>query len=267
MKRVGFFLIVAMLCFSHHDAAAQEFVKPSFDNIVKTLIRMGAIDSERDDVIDLFARVTRCQQYSDSFKDDFVWEKKRHAMREEIRANISMYPVGYAYETVIKLGRYDFDRRLYPFVGEAGQDINVNAFSMTVSDKNFCFQDRIDWLPSLYRLVLDKPVKMDGLYLNEEDGKTLLQRLDAAGNLAHVLFLRVNIRLVFVAALAYGDESSGHQAGAMRREKDKQRAAVLQKRDVGRIQLDGRLDSIEYFEDEARTKLIYVYRPTNSFLQ
>ncbi len=261
MKRVGFLLIVAILCLAHRSVAAQEYAKPSFDNIVKTLIRMGAVDINRDEIIDLYARVTGCQHYTAYFKDDFVWEKKRHELREEIRKNISTYPTGYAYETAVKLGRYNFEERLYPFIGEGNKEINVNTFSMIVENKNFCFDGKSYWLPSVYKLVLNRPIKMAGLYLNEEDGRALLQRMDAAKNPTHVLFLRVNVRVLFVAAIANEEEASRQKKAVHRKERAKN-AAVLQAIDGGSIQLDSRLDSIEYFEDEAHTKLIYTYRPT-----
>ncbi|MFA6279638.1 MAG: DUF4852 domain-containing protein [Bdellovibrionales bacterium] len=262
MKRVSFLLIVMMFLPLSHKVMAQEFAKPSFDNIVKTLIRAGAVDIYQDDVIDLYARVMHCPWYVESYHDDFSWEKKRQEMREEIRQNISTYPISYAYETAVKLGRYNFEERLYPFIGEDNKEINVNAFSMIVQDKSFCAGPKNFWLPSIYRLLLNKPVKMAGLYLSEEDGRALLQRMDAAGNPTHVLFLRVNVRVVFVAFLARPSDFSKSRAVLTRKNDLAGNAVVLQNIKSGSVQLDSRLESIEYFEDEAHTKPIYTYRPT-----
>lgn len=264
MKRVGFLLIVMMIFSSYRDVAAQEYVKPSFDNIVKTLIRMGAVDIHQDEIIDLYARVLYCPQYIASFKDEFVWEKKRYAMRQEIRQDISTYPIGYAYEDVVQLDRYKFEERFYPFVRKEGKEINVNTFSMFVTDKSFCSGDRQSWLPSVYKLVLNKPVKMKGLYLNEEDGRTLLQRMDARGNTDHILFFRANVRVVFVAPFSKPEDVLKRREEAQKQGKAFVGAAVTVVQDLRgeAIRLDGLLDSIDYFEDEARTKLIYTYRPT-----
>jgi hypothetical protein len=257
-KMVAF--VALALTMRPETAMAQEFAKPMMDNIIKTLIRMKAVDINRDEIVDLYARVTDCNTYLNNYKNDFEWEKIRTKLREDIRNNVQKFPVAYAYETMVKLGRYDFSRKLYPFVGDGGE-INVNTFTMVVNDKNFCSNEKSSWLPTFYKLVLDKPIKLPGLYLSEEDGRDLMTRMEAAKNLTHLVYMRVNVRITYVAGLATNKEIS---AAIRKRRMDKYRrnaSVVLQDVKGNAIQLDSRLESIQYYEDEGHTKLIYTYTP------
>jgi len=244
-------------------AQAQAYVRPDLNAIVKTLIRTGAVDAREDRIIDLYARVTNCPAFLKYHNDDFKWKKIREAMREEVAKDIATFPVHYAYETIIQLGRYDFDRRLYPFVGTEGADVNVNTFAMKLpeGEQNFCSQGGNRWLPLVYKLVLDKPVKISGLYIDEKEGEALMRRLDAADNPAHVVFMKINVRVLYVARVGDSKDVAKAYTHGKKKKAWQEVAVVLQNVEQGSVRLDSRLDSIDFYEDEARTKLIYTYRP------
>ncbi|HAX90708.1 MAG TPA: hypothetical protein DCY07_00670 [Rhodospirillaceae bacterium] len=263
MKQYRFIAIlitVLVLLAIPRPASAQIFATPSMDNISKTLIRMGALDFHEDRTVDLYARVTNCALVQKSYQNDFEWEKVRRDLRDEIRREISTFPAGYAYEAPVKLGKYDFDRKLYSFVGQGGE-INVNTFSMVTADKSFCADEKQYWLPSTYQLVLRNPVKIPGLFILEDDGRALLERLNQAGNLTHIIFMRINVRVVFVAGLASTKEIREQKKKRLAERFSGGKASVLQNIKSGSIRLDGELDSIEFYEDEDHKKLIYTYRP------
>jgi hypothetical protein len=132
---------------------------------------------------------------------------------------------------------------------------------MVTADKNFCAERKQYWLPATYQLVLRNPVKLPGLFMLEDDGRDLLKRLNQAGNTTHIIFMRVNVRVVFVAGIATSEEI---RAQMYKRVMDKltgAKAVVLQNIKSDSIRMDSELDSIEFYEDEAHTKLIYTYRP------
>lgn len=258
--RLFLLFVVGVFVVLPQPVEAQEHAKPSMDNIVKTLIRMRALDISRDDVVDLYARVTNCKLYQENYRNDFEWEKIRSTLRKEIERNIAVFPVSYAYETKVQLERYNFDEKLYPFKGIGGQ-INVNTFSMEVTDRNYCSDEKNHWLPTIYQLVLDKPIKLPGLHLNEEEGSGLLQRMNDSGNAKHIVYMRVNLRVVFVAGLASRQEITD----ARRKQRFDKMAArkpvVLQEITGSTIQMDSRLESIDFYEDKDYKKLIYTFWP------
>lgn len=234
-------------------AQAEEFVKPALDSIVKTLIRFGALDIRKDEVIDIYGRVVECDIFFENYKNDFKWQKARQALRESIRRDVATFPTGYRYDTELQLARYDFKKGLYAFTDKTAQ-FNVNVFTMVTHKEDLCTKDSNKVLPAEYKLVLDQPVQIQGLPLSAEEGEVLLNRMNMAGNRDHIVYARFNMRVVYVAPIAERPESRGNRritAAPM----------VTQNIKSNAIFLDARLDSIEYFEDPDRTKLIYIYKP------
>lgn len=236
-------------------ARAEEYVKPSLDTAVKAMVRFGAIDLADNKVLDTFARVIACDLYSEHFKDEFRWEQIRPIIREHVRLEIPKYPTKFRYETVLKLGRYDFNKKLYPFV-EDSQRRNINLFPFKIEKEDVC-GSRLEAIPEAYSLVLDKGVDIVGIPLEEKDAKELIRRMEADQNSTHLVFIRFNIRVMFIASLGISQPEAENPnvlsiVTAQVTQKDIQAKGMV---------FDAKLESVEYFEDDKFTKLIYKYRP------
>lgn len=254
-----FALIVAVLlsCASGSPARADAYVKPSTETLLNTLVRFGAIDLMQDKVLDAYTQVMDCDVYLKYFSDEFKWQKVRPVVRDHVKNEIATYPTGFRYETKVQLGRYDFKKKIYPFT-EKAQRFNINAFSI---DRHFSEKCRVVTLydsakiiPTSYKFVLASPINIDGLPLDEKDGNALFNRMEKDGNVDHMVYARINLRVTFIAPIDFKEDLSEKEKFALR-------SKVLQSATGGAIRIDSRLDSIEYYEDEAMTRLVYLYRP------
>ncbi|MDD2325960.1 MAG: DUF4852 domain-containing protein [Alphaproteobacteria bacterium] len=253
--RLAVFGLVVLSCFVGLPAHAETYEKPAMDNIMRSLVRFGAIDINDDMMLDLYARVNACDLYRQFYQDEFKWREIRTQMRKVIKEEAATYPTGYRYDTQMQLGRYDFEKKSYPFVHKE-QNSGVNAFRMITHDSDFCTDEDMYGFPRGYRLVLASPIDVPDLPLKEEEAKALLKRMDEDGNKDHIVTARFNIRVVFIASLMPNNVSLEQP-----QEGGKTMARVRQRIQTDSIILDSRLDSIEFYEDPERTKLIYVYRP------
>jgi len=248
-----FLVLLLGLQASAAQAAITTYEKPTLKNIVNALIRFGAVDIYNDEVIDVFARTNECAIYKQYYKDVFKWEKVRGKLREEIHENVATFPTGFRYETALTLDRYDFKRGIYPF-HDVTRYQSVNTFTLQTSSGDFCSDNETIEFPYTYKMVLDTPITIEGLPLSKEEGEDLFDRMTAQDNKDHIIYANFNIRTIYIAAIATAKEMR-------EREKELSVAKVRQDVQYSSIVLDSRLDSIEYFEDPARTKLIYIYRP------
>ena len=166
MKRTRYLLAVAFLAIAFapfQQACAEEFVAPTLPSIVKTLIRFRALDIEKDSVIDIYGQTSECAVYHKYFKDEFAWQRARAALRDSVRQKIAAFPVGYRYDTKLKLDRYDFQNNFYPL---SGDNVRVNVFTISAHGEDVCLEKGQMAIPEDYRFVLDKPVQLQGLPLS-----------------------------------------------------------------------------------------------------
>lgn len=247
------FLLVAV------PARADEYEKPSLSNFMKTLIRFGAVDLRRDDIIDAYGRVSECKIYFEFYKDDFKWQKVRQALRESIKQNIATFPVAYQYDAVLQLERYDFRERLYRFTAKTAQ-ASSNVFSILTQKEEFCTDTDHSFPPMIYKFVLDRPLKMLGIPIGPDIGQRLLERMDAANNKDRLVYARFKFRITYIAPL---NVKKPKTALPDNREKTPSGYGPMVVQDIkdDEVMMDSRVDSIEYYEDPARTKLIYSYTP------
>lgn len=231
-------------------AHADTFAPITLANLTKILIRFGILDIRKDENIDFYGKVTECKIYTKNYLDDFKWEKVRGALRESIRQNIATFPTGVMYDTTLQLGKYDFKDKLYRFSDKTSQ-FNVNVFRITVQNTDLCVKTQTgrEVLPREFKFVLDQPTLVTGLPMSEQEGSALLARLKENKNKDLIIYTRFNMRIVYIPSL----RQDRLPPGAV---KDHQ---LTQDPFADGLRMDAQLDSIEYYEDEARTKLIYRY--------
>jgi hypothetical protein len=231
-------------------AAADEYIKPALESMLKTLFRFGAIDISDDAVIDEYAMMFECKLYTGFYNNEFKWRKVRPALRESIRQDVAGWPTSYYYDAKFQLSRYDFGQKMYRIMGDPTRH-HVNVFMVYDDDaKTGCNGTRIRIMPTSFRIVLEDSVYFPGIPLAESDAKALLQHMTEAGNTQRFIYVRFNMRVNQVSKLFRSKDSDQQATGPLRQ--DTKDAA---------IHLNGRLDSVNFYEDEARTKLIYSYRP------
>lgn len=249
MKRfLGLFLIVlSFACVS--SARADDFAIPKYENMVNTLIRYGALNIKNNEVLDEYSIMTECKLYQHFYDDEFKWQKFREAMRQKLDQDVKTFPTGYRYDTKLHLDRYSFEDRLYRFSNKSMAD-GFGSFLLRVkyNADPTCAAALKVMFPFAYRIVLARPLYLAGLPFTESEARGLMDRLNEAGNKDRTIYVRFNFRIVYIAPVA----------------KNKARMVYEQldteKKSNAEIRMDARLDSVNFYEDEARTKLLYVYR-------
>lgn len=255
--RMAVMMGVMLGCLVVTPARAEEYVVPSLENVFKSLVRFGAVDLSDDYILDAYAQVMICDIYNKYYKDEFKWRTVRPIIREQVGKDLATYPTGFRYKTSLRLGRYDFEKKFYPF-DEASQRQNINVFPISRDLAEICPRPISSVMPSNYKLVLDKMTNVTGLPLEPEEAKQLAERMERAGNKDRLVYARFNIRVLFIAPIDFAATKKNENG---ENNKPSLRAQVTQTKNADATVLDSRLDSVEYFEDEACTKPIYTYRP------
>jgi len=233
------------------DVRAEAFAKLSLDNIMKALVRYGAVDIRNDLVIDLYAGIMVCDLYQELYHDDFKWNKVRNVLREKIKEDIAFFPTGFQYDSVLQLGKYDFKEKIYRFSRKTAQ-FNANVFRMSTNKGDDCNRQGGLQLPPTFEIVLDKPVTIVGIPMDEAAGKKLFERLERNGNEDHLIYVRFKIGISYVAPFI-----KTKARAAMNANEDFRRGSEEEDYETDKIRFDGYLHLLEFYEDPERTHLIY----------
>ena len=248
------FAILALLCVAISlppgAALAAESAQPTWPNLLRTLVRFRALDLSDIGVLDEYAAVTECDLFDHFYRDDFKWNKVRLAVQDDVRKNIMSFPASYHYDTRLQLDRYDFQQRQFHFT-ERTVVRNVNIFTIFRADGQVCNGTRMHYVPKDFSAVLETPVYVTGLPLAQKDAQLLLARLTGGGNTQRIIQARFNLDIAYIEPLRRTFNQSTSQASYAQPGGGRNDA----------IRMDARLNSIEFFEDEEKTKPIYVYKP------
>ena len=174
-------LICFFLLFTGASARADDYAKPTWANLVRTMVKFDAFDTTDDALLDEYIIITECPLYQSFYADDFKWNEVRAAVRKSIQSPGADFPSAYGYLTKLQLDRYDFTTKIFRFT-DASAVHNVNAFLLYETEGAECGKAKPKNLPRAFRAVLDKPVSIPGLAMPPEQAKALLDQMKAEGN-------------------------------------------------------------------------------------
>ena len=249
MKNKALLVLCLLGMFANRAAFADEFVSPTYGNLINVLVRYGALDLRDKEVLNSYANINECELYKQFYFDEFKWHDLQIALRKSIRERMETFPTGVYYKTELQLGKYDFKNHVYLFTSKTSPK-NSNVFTLDASKDSLCDTGR-NLFPVSFQLVLDQPLSINGLPFNEEEGKALLTRLNDAHNSDHILYARFNMRVLYVAPLKRG----------VNKQYGEPRGDYMQERHSGHVRIDSHLTSVDLFEDKEMTKLVYSFRP------
>lgn len=235
--------------------APATYISPTWADLLRTMVRFGALDLQDDNLLDEYAAVTDCDIYKFYFKDDFKWNAIRKKIRDSADLKMTTYSAHYYFYTVLKLEHYDFDKKIYRFT-PATTINNVNVFKLFgYPTQNYC--DRhIRYIPAAFQAVTDVPFTLAGLPLAPADAQALLRQMEADKNVDHAVIVKFDMTITYIGRLlklATGVGASSRQVKYSQTFDDSKGPIVLR--------LDARLDSVEFYEDVAMTKLVYSTKP------
>ncbi len=250
LKRIVICLLLSVV-FWPQGARAQEYAAPTWTNLVRTMIRFNALDISDDLMADDYAMIAECGLYKAYSGDEFKWHDVKKALRDSVRMNMPSYPTNYRYDAAIRLGRYDFKNKIYGF-SEENTLRGINSFVLYEVEGQPCDVGEVGYVPRAFRAMLSAPIALDGLPLSEKDAQALSQRVKKDND--GLVYARYNIRTIYIEPL---------QKMSSRRKKEKEEPVYGQSlgKTSKEVRFDAELDSIGFYEDRERTKLIYVYAP------
>lgn len=230
-----FLAVLAVLFITAMPASAQTYAPLTYGNVMKTLMRFGALDLKNDKLLDDYIRLNECDFYFQHFRDDFALQKRRQQLRTEIPKKMGAFPDAYYFSAPMRLDRYDFKSRVFKLESKS-RLLNINTFQLVkISRNNVCIKDHsLEIAPEEVGVVLDQPVTLEGLPISEEQSKALIERMNAQKNFQRAIYARFSIMMVFAEPLPLDMPRLRYNA-------------------------DAQLLSIEFFEDEKMTKPIWVY--------
>jgi hypothetical protein len=246
-------LVLLAFSFLTGSAQAQEYASISWANLMRTLVRFNALDLSDQNLLDEYAIITECDLYKSYYKDDFKWNQVRKAIRDSVQMNLAAYPTNYSHDLTSRLDRYDFEAKLFRFDGESSLR-GVNTFLLYSVKGTGCGDAKVSLLPRTFRAVLSMPLYLDGLPLSEGDAKALLSRMTKDNNPDRLIFARYNFRTVYIEPLHRKAEMGKAASG-------KTQYTQTNSSSSDEVRFDVQLDSIGFYEDPQRTKLIYSYMP------
>ncbi len=251
MRQMRIYLLIAFITLvGANTAHAEQFIKPSYIDLLKTLVRFNAIELSDNDVIDEYAIATECKTYVAYYRDDFAWQKFRQVLRASLQQDAATIPASYYYDAEVQLDRYDFKESMYQLTAKSAPS-NVNSFIIYSASDVECGNGKVLLLPKSFRLVLDQSLHISGIPLVEADAKLLLQRMEINDNRDRLIYARFNLRVVDVPPFRR-PKAAGNETKV---------PLVQDIADPSRVRMKAQLGSVDFYEDKGHTKLIYSYRP------
>ena len=247
LKRV---ILVLVLLVAAPPAYADIYLRPTWDNLLKTLVRYGALELKENKILDEYAIVTDCDLYKAFYQQDFRWNQVRDSMRQSIAMNMSKFPSGYAFQDKIALDHYDFEHQMYHF-SDKNPLQKVNAFFLYRSNGLTCGDTKLQFMPRSFRAILDESVSLPGLPLTQRSADALLRRMDANNNKERFVYVRFNLHINYVGKLEKNPDPMATDQIYTQRNAPSSAPVVM----------NSQLDSIDFYEDEHYIKLLYSYQP------
>ncbi|MDR3424789.1 MAG: DUF4852 domain-containing protein [Alphaproteobacteria bacterium] len=243
------FLLALCLSLLTGVAQAQDYAKPSWPDLLRTMVRFRALDLSDTPLLDEYAVVTECDLYKAFYANDFKWNQVRKAVMESVKMNVATFPMNYHYDLKMQLDRYDFAARLFRFTNRSTLR-GINTFMLYSVRGTGCGNANVVYLPRTFRAVLETPVSMDGLPLAAKDAQALLDQMDRDKDSDRIIYARFNLRVVFIDAWRKIVNKEGGTEAIPRYEQTKAPMPDT-------VRFDVNLDSISFYEDPEMTRLIY----------
>jgi hypothetical protein len=241
-------LLILVLLAIVSPAEAAIYYKPTWDNLLKAMVRYGALDLSDNKILDEFAIVTECDLYQAFHENDFKWNNVRDSIRQSVQMNLSNFPANFAYQDKVALGEYDFQNQIFR-MSDHNPLQKVNAFFLFRTDEATCKDTQLHYVPPAFRAILDESVTLPGLPLTPRVADALLHRMDANNNKERIIYVRFNLHINYIGKV----------------EPDTEPGTTIYVQHGGRagipILMNSQIDTIDFFEDERYSKLIWSYQP------
>lgn len=231
-----------------------DFIKPTWTDLLHTMVRFNAFDLNDDDLLDSYLAVTDCDLYQYYYKDDFKWNQIRKSARQSAEMNETKYPVFYHFDTELQLDRYDFDNKMYRLTDKSTIR-NVNLFRIYSVTGSPCGEMPSQYMPKNFQASSDTVLNLSGLPLAPADAQALLHQMQQDKNSDRIIHMRINMTVTYISRVHKEVLGAGTNG---------KRITYFQLKDVDpkMVRMDVHINSVNFYEDPQETKLIYSFNPT-----
>jgi len=244
-------LVVLVLLLGTSTAQAEEYMDPSWPNLMRTMVRFNALDLSDAALLDEYTIITECNLYKAFYRDDFKWHQVHDAMLKSVQMNLPTFPTAYHYDVNLQFDRYDFNAGVYRLTEKTTLS-NVNTFVFYSVTGTSCGTADVKFMPRIFRAVLSAPFYLDGLPLSQTDAQALLKQMESDKNTDHIVYARFNLRVVYIEPLRK-EKKADQDIMTHYVQSDSLGAGI--------VRFDVRLESVNFYEDPENTKLIYQFQP------
>lgn len=207
---------------------------PYLEGMVDLLFSNGFVDPNDAEQLRDYVLVKDCDLFKRYFTDDFMWNKIRNRIIADSKTLQNHVDNRYVLDVRFWVTRYNFNTKAFDIRPDSQLD-NVNLLTLyTASNGVACSKakgiERFNKLPSQYQLRLDTPLSLYRIPMAENMGRKILAAMDKTKlpNEAH----RILYGMVYLTV----DSVMGT---------DGNQAVLL-----------GRVDKLEFYLDQARTRRI-----------
>lgn len=156
---------------------------------------------ERDDyeAISELILANTCEVYEKYIHDDFSWNRIIESKKREISYYDNSVPDRYVINDVIRLSRYDFEKKLF-YINS--QYVLNNAGVIDLYDMhNFSWPEcpikrsrNIMSYPSTYRIKVVNPLSLDSFPITPKEAEELIRKFQAEKNYNREMYSRIYLR-------------------------------------------------------------------------
>lgn len=210
MKRILYtFALLSMLTLSSLTAHAQSsetgdmgegYAYPSFKEISQTLIMLGGLDINKQEIADEYARLVYCPLYEEKYSNDFDWNNIRRQIVSRVLEKKEIYRVQYEFYSVINLDRYDFEAQVFPLTEKSVMN-NVGRMGLldNGSFQPFCgvnMSIASMYFPAIVRLILHQPLNLTVIKMPMDEAELMLKKMAEQKIENRRLFIRFRFKAV-----------------------------------------------------------------------
>lgn len=209
------------------------YAETTYRELYTTMVMMGGLDIEDDDVANEYGRMNYCHLHQKDFNNDFEWNKHREIIRRNVKNLIDPFRVKYEVVEKFEIGRYDFEGGYFPILKSSAMN---NLGTMYIFNRSsfqpYCGLEMppTDVFPVNIRLNLNDPLNVNKITISKSNLKNVSKILDRIHkDPAENRYVYGRIRFTV-------DNASGYLYSMTRKK-------------IGTL-LNGTIDSVDFFYDE-----------------
>lgn len=229
-----FILVIIFLSFGASEVLAGRdgYARPTRRDLAYSILGFEGVDLSNEVAIKEFARLSYCEKYRATFRNDFEWLQTVQEVREDIRSRRDGYRKHYEVIAPLSIDRYDFDIQAFP-ISETNEldkigllllySVNSMLYRAPCHDPNDKYYP--EFFPLVYAVYLKDPLTLTKIFMPPKEGQAFLERLNKKEKAHRVIYIRMRIRL------------SGFHSYS----------------DYGAANFTGKIEQIDFFEDPETT--------------